>query len=197
MMTHFKFININLDIKKEIIDFFVNCKYTFYVSLIEGTYDFQVDFLIGDPIKFETLLDEIREKYNSYLSFESSRFYISGEFYYYFLLDDIEKKVKPYKWEWGRKLVDIDELDFKILLELAKDSRIQIKDIANNVNSTASIVNYRIKKLEKNIVYDYSINIDWLKIGYRWFHLQINLRDYSRKNDIINYLVRNPNLIRR
>ncbi len=73
----------------------------------------------------------------------------------------------------------------------------QIKNIANNINSTESIVNYRMKKLEKKLGYRYTINIDWLKIGYRWFHLQINLRDYTRKDDIINYLNQNQNLIRR
>jgi DNA-binding Lrp family transcriptional regulator len=198
MMTHYKFKNINPIIKKEIIDFLVKTKYSLYVSLVEGMYDLQVDFLLGDPIKFERYLDEIREKFCSYLSFESSKFYMKGEFYfYYFLLDDIYRKVKPYKWDWGSKLVYVDDLDLKILLELTKDSRMQIKNIAKNINSTVSIVNYRIKKLEHKLGYNYTINIDWSKIGYRWFHLQINLRDYSRKNDIINYLSHNPNLIRR
>ena len=81
MMTHYRFVNINPIIKNEIIDYFVKSKYTFYVSLIEGSYDLQVDFLMGDPFKFEALLDEIREKYYSYLSFQSSKFYIRGEFF--------------------------------------------------------------------------------------------------------------------
>jgi DNA-binding Lrp family transcriptional regulator len=201
MMTHYKFKNIDPIIKKEIIDFFVKTKNSLYVSLTEGFYDLQVDFLIGNPTKLEVLIDEIREKYSYYLSFKSTKFYIRADFYNYnFLLDgldDIGKKIMPYHWEWGKKLVDIDEIDFKILDELSKDSRMQIKNIANNINSTVSIVNYRLKKLEKNLVYYYTINIDWLKIGYRWFHLQINLRDYTRKKDIINYLGKNPNLIRR
>ena len=46
MMTHYKFKNINPSIKKEIIDFLVNTKYTLYVSSVEGNSDLQVDFLI-------------------------------------------------------------------------------------------------------------------------------------------------------
>jgi hypothetical protein len=66
-------------------------------------------------------------------------------------------------------------------------------------------INYRIKKLENKLLPDiyrkngtniYTINVDWYKIGYRWFHLQISMKDYSKKNHIINYLRKNPYLIR-
>lgn len=197
MMTHYKFININPTIKKEIIDFFINNKYTFYVSLIEGSYDLQVDFLMGDPFRFEALLDKIREKFFQYLSFQLTKFYIRGEFFNYsFLLDKPDDKKDFLKWEWGQGLIDIDELDYKILYELSKDARIPTKNIANNVNSTVTTVNYRIKKLQKITNQIYTIIVDWYKIGYRWFHLQISMKDYSKKNQIINYLRKNPYLIR-
>jgi Lrp/AsnC family transcriptional regulator for asnA, asnC and gidA len=206
MMTHFKFTNISPNIKNEIIDYFVNSNYTYYVSLIEGLYDFQVDFLMGDPNKFESCLDEIREKYNKYLSFQSSKFYIRGEFYNYaFLLDNKNYKKEYFKWGWGAGLMDFDDLDFNILKELSNNSRIPTKDIAIKLNSTVSTINSRIRKFEKKFVSKigkeggytiYTTNIDWAKIGYRWFHLQINMRDYSKRNMIVSYLRGNPYLIR-
>jgi DNA-binding Lrp family transcriptional regulator len=207
MMTHYKFVNINPSIKQEIIDFFVNSKYTFYVSLIEGSYDLQVDFLMGDPFKFEALLDEIREKFYSNLSFQSSKFYIRGEFFNYsFLLGENSDKNESIRWEWKQQgIIDVDEFDYRILTELSKDARIPTKNIANNLNSTITKVNYRLKKLENQLFPKffrktefnmYTINVDWYKIGYRWFHLQISLRDYSKKNQIIAYLRNNPYLIR-
>jgi DNA-binding Lrp family transcriptional regulator len=198
MMTFYKFNNINPSIKKEIIDFFVKNKLTFYVSLIEGTSDFQVDFFMGNPTEFERLMDEIREKYWNYLSFQNSLYYISGNFYNYcFLLDETVNTTQPYHWHWGEGLVDIDKLDFQILSELAKNTRMPIKDIANNVNSTINKVNYRLKKLNKEKASGtYTINVDWEKIGYRWFHLQVSLRDYRKKKQIAEYIGKNPNLIR-
>ena len=137
---------------------------------------------------------KIREKYYQYLSFQSSKFYIRWEFYNYaFLLDEKNYKKEFIKWEWGSDLVDVDNLDFKILHELSKDARNPTKNIANNINSTVTTVNSRIKKLEKKFIPEdskkkgysmYTINVDWAKIGYRWFHLQINIRDYSKKNEI-------------
>jgi len=206
MMSHFKFINISPDIKKQMIEYFVNNECTFYVSLIEGNYDFQVDFLLGDPFKFEACVDKIREKYNNYLSFQSTKFYMRGEFYNYaFLLDEKHYERKHLKWEWGSGLLDLDDFDFKILKELSNNSRIPTKNIANKLNSTVNTVNSRIKKFEEFFLGNvgkeggytiYTINVDWAKIGYRWFHLQINMRDYSRKNEIMCYIRKNPNLIR-
>jgi len=183
MQSYYKFININPTIKKEIIDFLVTDKNTMYVSLIEGANDLQIDFFIGHPHEFESLLDKIREKYYQYLSYKSSRIPIRAEFYdFTFLLDEAINKTQIVNWIWGQSLLNIDDLDFKILVQLSKDSRMPIKNIANNINSSISTVNYRINQLEKQmIIVQYSVNVDWSKIGYQFFHLQISLRDYSNR----------------
>jgi DNA-binding Lrp family transcriptional regulator len=197
--TSYKFININASTKEEILNYFIQKKNTFYVSLVEGTNDLQVDFLLGKPDEFEALIDEIREKYHQHLAFKSSKFHIRAEFYNYsFLMDPPAKKINTLQWRWGHPLISIDELDFKILGELSKDTRTPAKTIAKNHHTTASTVSYRIKKLEKQqVIGQYTVNVDWTKIGFRWFHLQISLRDYSKKNQIVNYLRTNPYLIRR
>ena len=132
---------------------------------------------------------------------------MGGEFYNYsFLLDKLSDEKGPIIWEWGQGLADIDEFDYKILSELAKDARIPTKTIANNLKSTIIKVNYRIKKMEEKLFSPkyvknkefkiYTIYVDWPKIGYRWFHLQISMSDYNKKNHILNYLRKNPYLIR-
>jgi DNA-binding Lrp family transcriptional regulator len=194
----YKFTNISPDIKKEIIDYFVNNKYTSYVSSIEGIYDFQAEFLLGDPHDFESIFDEIKNKFHNYLSIEDVETWIRGEYYNYpFLLNDKINTVKSTGGGWGANLVSISDLDFRILTILSKDSRIPTKEIANKLNSTVSIINYRIKKLIKqNIIISYTINVNWPNIGYRWFHLRIKLSDYEKKNEVIKHIRKNPHLIR-
>lgn len=198
MQTHYKFININPKIKEEILNFLVSKKHTMYVSLIEGIYDLQVDLYLGQPQVFEKLLDDLRKNYSPYLLFKLLKTCIGAEFYTYsFLVDNIIKKT-IISWSWGEKLFCIDDLDFKILAELSKDARMPTKMIANNLNSTVNTINNRIKKLEKELIIgQYTINVDWSKVGYRWFHLQISLRDYNKKNQIISFIKENPYVIRR
>lgn len=198
MNIYYKFANISPNVKDEIINFFINNELARYVSSLEGIYDFQVEFLMGDPFEFEALLDKIKSKYHNYLSIESAEAWIRGEDYNYpFLLDETINKIEPFHWNWGHSLVKIDELDFYILLELAEDSRIPTKKLANKLKSTVSIIDYRIKKLIKQgIIVNFTINVDWSIIGYRWFHLRINLSDYEKKDKIIQHLRQNPHLIR-
>lgn len=197
IQTHYKFVNVSPKKKEEIIRFLVENKHSMYVSLIEGSYDLQVEFFIGNSREFEQFMDEIREKYCNYLIFQLSKIPIRAEFYTYsFLVDGIDKEMFV-DWRWGQKLYYIDDLDHKILLELANNSRTPIVELANNLNTTVTTINNRMKKLEQNTIMKYSINIDWSKLGYRWFHLQISLNDYKRKKHIIEYMRKNPYLIRR
>jgi Lrp/AsnC family transcriptional regulator for asnA, asnC and gidA len=100
-------------------------------------------------------------------------------------------------WIWGEKLYKIEKLDYAILSILTKNCRTPITEIANTLKTTVSTINHHLKHLEQELPIAYSINIDWSKLGYRWFHLQISLNDYNKKNEIIKYMRRNPYLIRR
>ena len=198
MQTNYKFININPKIKQEIIDYLTSQNHTMYVSLVEGINDLQADIYMGRPTEFEKLLDDIREKFYFYLSFNNSYFFFRAEFYNYAFLHKNATTKMLVNWIWGQSLYRIDSLDFNILNELGNNARSSTKDIANKLKSTVSTIKNRIKKFEQEqIIGLYTVNIDWSKLGYRWFHLRINLSNYSMKNKIIHYMRNNPHLIRR
>lgn len=189
---------INPIIKNEIVDYFVKSKYTSYVSTIEGKFDFQVNYMIGYPYEYESLMEDVRRKFHKYLKYSFATAFIRGEDYIFpFLINDKINTTKPRLTMWGKPMVDINDLDFEILLKLSENPNMQTKEIANDLNSTISIVNYRIKKMNKDkIITRYSINVNWLKLGYRSFHLRISLTDYNKKHLILNHIRKNPYLLR-
>lgn len=201
--VYFKFKNISPKIKNDIINYFVNHKLTRYVSSLEGIYDLQVQIFNGNIHEFESFIDEIKNKFNKYLIGKFVDIWVSGETNRAsFLLNESVNINKPISWG-GKQiftskkniLTQIDTLDFKILSELVEDSRIPTKLLANKLNSSVSIVNYRIQKLIKiGIIQGYTINVDWSKIGYKWFHLRINLYNYDDKYAIIKHIRKNPKL---
>ena len=198
MFLYYKFENINPIIKQEIIDFLKKSKYISYISSIEGIYDLQIDVLIGHTLEYESLMDEIQKKYHKYLKFQLATTLIRGVLYNYsFLLNEKINISSPVEDKWGRSITPIDELDFKILQILSQNPRIPTKVIANELKTTVTIVSYRIKKMIKlQIIHQYSINVDWSKLGFRYFHLRIFLRDYNKKNPILDYIRKNPFLKR-
>jgi DNA-binding Lrp family transcriptional regulator len=195
----FQFKNINPKIKSEIVNFIINSPHTSYVSLLEGKYDFQFEILLGDPHECEAFYDELKRKYNYYLTTIDWITWIRGEHYNYpFLMDDEKNITKPFIWHWGTLIPsEIDELDYFILKELADDARKQTKKIADDVNSRVSVVSNRINKLIKTgVIMQFTINVDWSKLGFNWYHLQIYLNDYNKKSQILNFIRKSPYLIR-
>ncbi len=89
----------------------------------------------------------------------------------------------------------LDVKDRKIIYELDKNSRQTLNEIARKVKLSKDVVNYRIKKLEKEgYLLGYQTLIDFTKIGYVAIRFHISLTETSPKKEeeIINYLIKNP-----
>ncbi len=88
--------------------------------------------------------------------------------------------------------VKLDLLDKKILLELDKNSRQSFSHLAKKLNTSKSVVTYRVKQLEnKKIIQNYYTVIDATRLGYYHFRYYIKLKETSKeeKEKIIKYLM--------
>ncbi len=64
-------------------------------------------------------------------------------------------------------MVGLDDLDYKILVELVKDGRASFRKIAEKIGVSVSTIVSRVEALEKNgVIKGYTALIDPLKIGY-------------------------------
>ena len=91
-------------------------------------------------------------------------------------------------------MVDLDLLDRKILSYLNSNVRATYSKIADHVNSSKEVVNYRIKRLEeRKIILGYSTIFD---IGYWSYKLLISFSKIDDVSDkkIITYLRKNKNI---
>ena len=62
--------------------------------------------------------------------------------------------------------ISLDEMDLKILKLLSDDAKLSYGDLGSKVHLTAPAVHARVKKMEKaGIIKNYSINIDYSKVG--------------------------------
>ncbi|MEK4029951.1 Lrp/AsnC family transcriptional regulator [Pseudobacillus sp. FSL P4-0506] len=62
--------------------------------------------------------------------------------------------------------MELDNIDFKILRLLSENSRIQWKDLGNQIHMTGQAVGNRIKKLEESgVIKAYSLLVDEMKLG--------------------------------
>ncbi|AZH29576.1 MULTISPECIES: Lrp/AsnC family transcriptional regulator [Paenibacillus] len=62
--------------------------------------------------------------------------------------------------------MELDNIDFQILRLLSKNSRIQWKDLGEQIHLTGQAVGNRIKKLEeRGVIKAYSLTVDEMKLG--------------------------------
>ena len=184
------------------IKLLVDSKYTRYVASTEGKYDMVVWYNIVNQNIFINFYEELLRKYRKYLSNQILTGDIGIEtFSYDFLISDTQRqitKIKTKKSDLKWFVIEkIDDIDISLLKELSTNPRIKIIELAKKLKSTSNIIKYRIKKLINNgIIFGFSATINWLKIGFRYFTLEIYLNDYNQKNKILNYIKANPNLIK-
>jgi DNA-binding Lrp family transcriptional regulator len=185
--------------EKEIIDYFTKQKLTWWTISAEGRFDLAVIMWVKDINDFYSFWEETLRRYRDY--FLEQQFSVYIQLYTYrhsYLLDDVNKSDRT-KFEimGGGPQVAIDDLDFRLLRLIAPKARMPVKEIAQKLNTTVAVVNYRLKKLIKEgVIQGFRTDIDFGKLGYQFFKTDIDLKDYKQRGKIINYTKTNPNLVR-
>src|SRR4030042_6384128 len=190
---YFKFQYATPEIKKEIINHFMNDDNVNNLFSTEGSYDLGVLMMVENISDIYPLWRKTLEKYGDYFSIQVFSAYM-GELSYGhgFLLDGIEKPQRtPLQKNLGK--VKIDALDLEILKILVVDSRISTLEIAKKLNSNVITINFRIKRLRKEkVILGFSIELDMDKLGYQTWKVDFYLSEYTKLNQIVKYLEKNP-----
>jgi DNA-binding Lrp family transcriptional regulator len=190
---YFKFQYVTPDIKKEIINHFMNDDYVNNLFSTEGSYDLGVLMMVKNISDIYPLWRKTLEKYGDYFSMQVFSAYMGESIYGHgFLLDGIEKPQRtPLQKNLGK--VKIDDLDLKILKLLVVDSRIPTVDIAKKLNSNVITINSRIKRLIKlKVILGFTVELDLDKLGYQTWKVDFYLSEYTKLNQIVKYLEKNP-----
>ena len=192
---YFKYQYTSPTKKKEIIDHFVNCKYSTVVASLEGSYDLMILILVKNINDINSFWKKTLNDFGDF--FAERVFSVYTEDHRYrssFLLDEEDDRTKIPHLGLGEK-VEFDNLDFKILKLISFNSRIPTLEIAKKLNSTAFTINNRLKKLiESGVINRFSIFLNFSKLGYNGYKVDIYLKEYSKIHQIIKYIEKNPYL---
>ena len=190
---YFKFQYVTPEIKKEIINQFMNDNNVNNLFSTEGSYDLGVLMMVKNISDIYPLWKKTLEKYGDYFSQQIFSAYM-GELIYGqgFLLDGIEIPNRaPLRKNWGK--VKIDDLDLEILKLLVVDSRIPTVEIAKKLNSNVTTINSRIKNLIKlRVILGFTVELNLDKLGYQHWKVDFYLSEYTKTNQIIRYIEKNP-----
>jgi DNA-binding Lrp family transcriptional regulator len=185
--------------RKEIIDYLINNKYSLWVTTLEGQYDLSVYMAVKDINNFYHIWDEAFRKYNKYFSKRSFSVFCNEKIYgYSFLLDETATERNDFDivLESGGKIPEkIDDLDIEILKLISGDARMPIIFLAEKLKCSTKTIISRIKNLKKlGVIIGFRAEIDFSKLEYKLFRLDINLNEDVKKQPIIDLIVKDPHV---
>jgi DNA-binding Lrp family transcriptional regulator len=196
---YFSYQNVSPELKKEIIDYFVNDEHTDSVRTLEGSFDLIVFIFVKSFVDAQSFWHKTLKRYGKYFSKKVFSAYCQEKYYgYRFLLPDkkyTDKKI-IYQFNDSGEKVEIDDLSFQIIKLISENSRIPTTNIAKSLNSISTVIQYRLKKLmESEVIIGYTINIDFPSLGYYSVKADIELNQFDKIGKIIEYIEANPNLV--
>jgi Lrp/AsnC family transcriptional regulator for asnA, asnC and gidA len=190
---YFKFQYATPDIKKEIIDHFMQDDYVNNLFSAEGSYDLGVLMMVENISDIYPLWKKTLSKYGDYFSQQVFSVYMGESIYGHgFLLEDQETLDRtPLNKNWSK--VKIDDFDLQVLKALVTDSRTPTVDIAKNLNSNVTTVHSKIKRLaDLKVILGFTVDLDLDKLGYQVWKVDFYLSEYTKVGQIVKYIEKNP-----
>ncbi|MBI3032188.1 winged helix-turn-helix transcriptional regulator [Candidatus Woesearchaeota archaeon] len=191
-----KFKNDDPDKEQEIITYFVKHPKYWWVDSMDGFRDLGVGSWEKTILDCHKMKEELLAKLKPYILEIEQSIYTTFQIYKRaYLINKKTKESKAINYITD-ETATIDETDEKILRCIAADGRMPLLDIAKKLNLTGMIVKYRIKKMiEQKIIQGFRAMIDISKIGYYWYKIEFMLKDYSKKQEMLNYFAVHPNIV--
>jgi Lrp/AsnC family leucine-responsive transcriptional regulator len=192
----------NLDAKKEnemITDLQKNPHIT-WVASCDGMWDLYLVIWSKNVFQFNQIFNEINNKYSYYFSKKSI---ISTtkvlQFMRKYLAPD-KKSVDYSKIKWAGEIspVDLDHLDFQILLLISQQARVSDSEVGEKLHVSRKVISYRIKKMEQQLViYGYKPFLNGEELNFETYKLFLTLQSFTEEKEkrLVAFLNAHPHVI--
>jgi len=178
--------------EKKFMEYLKNHDYVTYLGPIIGRWNMAFDIIVKDEEHLKKTMNEITKQIQTNL--ESYIIVRSG-------LDmatyptKYVGKIHPRTTNIAKTIktkYSIDNTDKNILKLLAINSRIEYQELSKKLKLAANTIKYRIKNMEKNnIIQGYSISLDYKKLGFEFYNVQIKL-NITKDEKFLAYIKNNP-----
>lgn len=184
--------------EREIVEFLKSQKEVVWMVSMDGEYDIGLGILVSTIDEMNDIWERMLRKYLNNLDKRFLAIMTKISYFPRAYLIGEKRNADEYVFVTKPKKENIDAKDMGILSMLAKDARIQVTEIAKQLNITAKTAARRIKDLErKNVIVAYRTSFDLNKLGYKYFKLHIDLNSVTGRSKTMfhAYAKQHPNII--
>ncbi|MBS3175283.1 Lrp/AsnC family transcriptional regulator [Candidatus Woesearchaeota archaeon] len=195
-----KLQNLDREKEKQFIEFLVKNLNVLWIASCDGEFDLAFGTWAKDIAFLDNTLSELNKKFGEYIAERQIATIIKGE---YFIRDYLinNKESSPYRQSFFGSVpspVKMDLKDWKILVILSRNSRINTVEISKEVGLSPDAVSERIKKMENlGVIKHYNIVPNEQNYLYLHYKILVGLRNSSeeREKKLREYCRLNPNIV--
>ncbi|MFC1752401.1 Lrp/AsnC family transcriptional regulator [Thermoproteota archaeon] len=177
---------------EEIGEYLFNHKKTEWVVIGSGPWDVIVNFILPNVNEFDDEVQNVLNKYSDYVQEKAEliTLYISHAPRGFLTEKEFDYKKDIVFYSSENKQEKIDKIDEEILKILANNARMPVTDIAKRLKTTARIIQYKIREMEKkHIILSYKVTLDPKKTGSTFYKAIFYLGNTTKKrlDEFMNY----------
>lgn len=195
----FRLENVDSEKEKEIIKYFTDSPYVFWVVRIGGRWDLLVDFATRDIGHFYEILNKIINKFPNHLkNKEVVAFVDSWHFRRNFLVPGKKDDYRIAYFGGVPKKSEFDKTDLKILKEISQNARMSNIEVGKKINVSPNTIKNRIKELEKKkIIQGYSPLIHPTVFGCPCYKILLTVHniDDEKEKKLVSFGQMQPEII--
>jgi len=198
-LTHYtvfiELINLKSDTEKQILNYLEKNKYMTWIGPAAGKWSLIFDVILNERIELDSAMKDLFNKFGKHIG---EYIILRNQNAEYFNLKPLKGMKKSGIEKHKISKVKLDEKDMKILSLLNEDTRCNYAKISSKIGLTPNGINKRVKNLEKSgVIEGYTSSIDWKKLGYEWYGLQLKLTKFSEETnkELQNYLREHEKII--
>jgi len=175
-------VKLEEETEKKIVDYVKNNPFMSWIGTSAGKWSLVFDIVLYEEnSNLEKILKDFLKKFGNFIDDYKVLKLSESE---YFASKLIGKENNFISIKKARNKIKLDKTDYKILSLLNQDSKKTLVDISAKTDLTPNGVNNRIKKLTENgIIVGHTISIDWKKLDYEWFAIQIKLNKHEEETE--------------
>ena len=188
--TFYRYNHVSSDIEQHMVEYARKDPYVAWMALGDGDMNLAIVYIVNNLNLLEKHYYDFLLSFGNY--FKNNLFSIAFKIYHFkhTYLYHIEDRI-PLIVGTNKDAIIIDETDYKLMLILMKDPRINIIDLAKQLKLSTKTANNRMKSLiENKIILGFRIKINTRKLNMEHHKVFLYLEDMTKEklNMLISYL---------
>jgi len=180
----------------ELVNFLNDNKQTFWLAEWYGHWDLLFSYWVVDAREFQEACDVVFSRFGDIIVDIAITANVEVELYSrtFGVRDDF----LIYGYGKNRDRVTLDEIEKEMLPLLSVNARIGIKEMAEQLGCTPTMIKYRLQNLErKGVIFAYQLQLNYSMSDLLFFKLLVSLSNYKieDQNKIREFCREHPNVV--